>query len=83
MFPRRFHNARSAHGRGPSARTSNPHLCDSQTVAPVTIELGTNTLLGAKPERIAEIPGLLSDATPATAIPLWDGHAGERAPKRF
>ena len=26
------------------------------TERPVTVELGTNTVLGAKPERIAEIP---------------------------
>lgn len=49
------------------------------TERPVTIELGTNTLLGAWPERIAEVPGLLSEAAPATPIPLWDGHAGVRA----
>ena len=49
------------------------------TERPVTIELGTNTLLGAKPERIPEVTSLLSEFTPATAIPLWDGHAGERA----
>ena len=29
------------------------------TERPVTVELGTNTVLGARPERIAEIPGLL------------------------
>jgi UDP-N-acetylglucosamine 2-epimerase (non-hydrolysing) len=48
------------------------------TERPVTIELGTNTLLGARPERIREIPGLLTDERPSEQIPLWDGHAGER-----
>jgi UDP-N-acetylglucosamine 2-epimerase (non-hydrolysing) len=49
------------------------------TERPVTIELGTNVLLGLEPERIAEIPALLGRPLPADAIPLWDGHAGERA----
>ncbi len=49
------------------------------TERPITIEHGTNTLLGARPERIAEIPSLLGlDGDPAP-IPLWDGHAGGRA----
>ena len=46
---------------------------------PVTVELGTNTILGARPERIAEIPGLLGGAAPTEPIPLWDGRAGARA----
>ena len=50
------------------------------TERPVTVELGTNVVLGARPERIAEIPGLLGDGERRqVAIPLWDGHAGERA----
>jgi UDP-N-acetylglucosamine 2-epimerase (non-hydrolysing) len=49
------------------------------TERPVTVELGTNTVLGTRPDRIAEIPALLRDARPPTPIPLWDGHAGERA----
>jgi UDP-N-acetylglucosamine 2-epimerase (non-hydrolysing) len=49
------------------------------TERPVTVELGTNTVLGAQPDRIAEIPALLQRTRPATSIPLWDGHAGERA----
>jgi UDP-N-acetylglucosamine 2-epimerase (non-hydrolysing) len=49
------------------------------TERPITLELGTNTLLGARPERIAEIPQLLERAPAAQPIPLWDGHAGERA----
>jgi UDP-N-acetylglucosamine 2-epimerase (non-hydrolysing) len=48
------------------------------TERPVTIELGTNTLLGVDPARVAEIPALLHDRVAPAAIPLWDGHAGER-----
>jgi UDP-N-acetylglucosamine 2-epimerase (non-hydrolysing) len=50
------------------------------TERPVTVELGTNTLLGLAPERIAAIPQLLKEARerPATAPPLWDGHAADR-----
>jgi UDP-N-acetylglucosamine 2-epimerase (non-hydrolysing) len=49
------------------------------TERPVTIELGTNTLLGLDPARIADIPELLGHSREPGAIPLWDGHAGERA----
>ena len=49
------------------------------TERPVTVELGTNTVIGARPERIAEIPSLLGSVGPAREIPLWDGRAGERA----
>jgi UDP-N-acetylglucosamine 2-epimerase (non-hydrolysing) len=49
------------------------------TERPITIELGTNTLLGARPERIAEIPSLLGGRGELPPIPLWDGRAGERA----
>ena len=49
------------------------------TERPVTVELGTNTVLGARPDRIAEIPSLLEQAQPAREIPLWDGAAGPRA----
>jgi UDP-N-acetylglucosamine 2-epimerase (non-hydrolysing) len=49
------------------------------TERPVTIDLGTNTLLGARPERLAEIPALLDRPLPQSSIPLWDGKAGERA----
>ena len=45
----------------------------------VTEELGTNTLLGAKPERIAEIPKLLERPKPGEVVPGWDGSAGARA----
>jgi UDP-N-acetylglucosamine 2-epimerase (non-hydrolysing) len=49
------------------------------TERPVTIDLGTNMLLGLAPERIAGIPALLETLRAAQPIPLWDGHAGERA----
>ena len=50
------------------------------TERPVTIEMGTNRLLGLDPARILEIPELLGSA-PAGGEgppPLWDGAAGER-----
>jgi UDP-N-acetylglucosamine 2-epimerase (non-hydrolysing) len=51
------------------------------TERPVTVELGTNTVLGATPERIPEVPALLQDraARELAEIPLWDGAAGPRA----
>jgi UDP-N-acetylglucosamine 2-epimerase (non-hydrolysing) len=49
------------------------------TERPVTVELGTNTILGASPEKIAVIPDLLRRPKPGTQIPLWDGSAGVRA----
>jgi UDP-N-acetylglucosamine 2-epimerase (non-hydrolysing) len=51
----------------------------STTERPITIDLGTNTLLGLEPERIADIPALLETTREAGPIPLWDGRAGERA----
>jgi UDP-N-acetylglucosamine 2-epimerase (non-hydrolysing) len=52
----------------------------STTERPVTVELGTNTVLGVDPERIREIPAMLDDERrPTTEIPLWDGNAGSRA----
>jgi UDP-N-acetylglucosamine 2-epimerase (non-hydrolysing) len=50
------------------------------TERPVTVELGTNTLLGLRPERIRDVPGLLRrPAKGAPQVPpLWDGHAAER-----
>jgi UDP-N-acetylglucosamine 2-epimerase (non-hydrolysing) len=49
------------------------------TERPVTVELGTNTVLGLRPDRIREIPELLAERREAQQIPLWDGKAGERA----
>jgi len=49
------------------------------TERPITIELGTNTLLGLEPERLGELPALLAEPKQGQIPPLWDGHAGERA----
>jgi UDP-N-acetylglucosamine 2-epimerase (non-hydrolysing) len=50
------------------------------TERPVTCTLGTNTLLGLDPARIAEIPDLLAAARDLERAipPQWDGHAAER-----
>ena len=52
----------------------------ANTERPVTLRLGTNTLLGLEPAGIDRIlPALASAAPPpAEAPPLWDGHAAER-----
>jgi UDP-N-acetylglucosamine 2-epimerase (non-hydrolysing) len=49
------------------------------TERPVTVELGTNTVLGARPGRIAEVAHLLADPKRGGPIPFWDGEAGRRA----
>jgi len=48
------------------------------TERPVTVELGTNTIMGAEPDRVREIPHLLLKNRPTRQIPLWDGQAGGR-----
>ena len=50
------------------------------TERPVTVRAGTNTLLGLRPERIAEIPALLDEAPKERpqAPEKWDGKAAER-----
>ena len=50
------------------------------TERPVTVRVGTNTLLGLAPQRIAAIPGMLEAAPSAAAEtpPLWDGRAAQR-----
>jgi UDP-N-acetylglucosamine 2-epimerase (non-hydrolysing) len=45
------------------------------TERPITVTLGTNTLI----RELGEIPGLLAREKPGSEIPLWDGNAGERA----
>jgi UDP-N-acetylglucosamine 2-epimerase (non-hydrolysing) len=52
----------------------------ANTERPVTCSIGTNTLLGLAPERIAEIPGLLAqaEARPRRVPELWDGAAASR-----
>lgn len=47
------------------------------TERPVTISHGTNVLLGEDPAAIARVEISPHPPTPC-AIPLWDGHAGER-----
>ncbi len=50
------------------------------TERPVTVELGTNRLVGMDPRAIlAAVDDALAGRWPAGAVPpLWDGHAGER-----
>ena len=50
------------------------------TERPVTLELGTNVLLGLALERIAEVPELIEDARRRGhgVPPLWDGRASAR-----
>jgi UDP-N-acetylglucosamine 2-epimerase (non-hydrolysing) len=57
------------------------------TERPVTIELGTNVLLGLDPARIEEIPTMIASqqhdaregtSSPPEPPPLWDGHAADR-----
>jgi UDP-N-acetylglucosamine 2-epimerase (non-hydrolysing) len=49
------------------------------TERPVTCTLGTNTLLGLAPDRIAEIPSLLTAYNRQThTVPGWDGAAAGR-----
>jgi UDP-N-acetylglucosamine 2-epimerase (non-hydrolysing) len=50
----------------------------ANTERPVTISHGTNKLLGDEPRRLREVR--LSGLAPTPCvIPLWDGHAAERA----
>jgi UDP-N-acetylglucosamine 2-epimerase (non-hydrolysing) len=49
----------------------------ANTERPVTLELGTNTLLGEDPAGIAGVELTGGPRTPSD-IPLWDGRAGER-----
>jgi len=52
----------------------------ANTERPITIEMGTNVLLGLAPERISEVPALLAMARKNVAAvpPRWDGKASER-----
>jgi UDP-N-acetylglucosamine 2-epimerase (non-hydrolysing) len=52
----------------------------ANTERPITVEMGTNTLLGLDTARIADVPELLAEAREreAQVPPLWDGHAAER-----
>jgi UDP-N-acetylglucosamine 2-epimerase (non-hydrolysing) len=50
------------------------------TERPITVAMGTNVVLGADPERVADVPALLEVARGKEAAipPLWDGKASER-----
>ena len=52
----------------------------ANTERPITVELGTNTLLGLEPERIGDVPHLIEEAAgrPSQMPPQWDGNAAER-----
>jgi UDP-N-acetylglucosamine 2-epimerase (non-hydrolysing) len=51
------------------------------TERPITIECGTNTILGVDPEQVRRIPQILDEDEKRVVreIPLWDGQAGGRA----
>jgi UDP-N-acetylglucosamine 2-epimerase (non-hydrolysing) len=51
----------------------------ANTERPVTVEHGTNELLGLDPRAIASVPSRILVPRAAKIPPLWDGHAGERA----
>jgi UDP-N-acetylglucosamine 2-epimerase (non-hydrolysing) len=53
------------------------------TERPITVEMGTNALLGLRPDRVAELPSLVEEirARQAKVPPLWDGRAAERIVK--
>jgi UDP-N-acetylglucosamine 2-epimerase (non-hydrolysing) len=52
----------------------------ANTERPITVSMGTNTLLGLAPARIGDVPALLAEAreNPARVPPLWDGNAAAR-----
>jgi UDP-N-acetylglucosamine 2-epimerase (non-hydrolysing) len=53
----------------------------ANTERPVTVNAGTNTLLGLDPAAIAGIPAALAERAglpPSSPPPLWDGRAAER-----
>jgi UDP-N-acetylglucosamine 2-epimerase (non-hydrolysing) len=51
------------------------------TERPITVEYGTNTVLGVDPDQIRRIPQILDEEKDRAIreIPLWDGRAGHRA----
>ena len=49
----------------------------ANTERPITISLGTNTLIGDDPAAISDVPTPSGVGAPC-AIPLWDGKAAER-----
>jgi UDP-N-acetylglucosamine 2-epimerase (non-hydrolysing) len=50
----------------------------ANTERPITISRGTNLLLGDDPDRLSEVKVSHHPPTPCV-IPMWDGHAAERA----
>lgn len=50
------------------------------TERPITVSVGTNTVVGTDPEKIlaAAFASLGQPANQPVSIPLWDGHAAER-----
>jgi UDP-N-acetylglucosamine 2-epimerase (non-hydrolysing) len=52
----------------------------ANTERPITLSVGTNTLLGLDPAAIRQIPLALAQrpTNPPKPPPLWDGHAAER-----
>jgi len=50
------------------------------TERPITVTMGTNTIVGTDPERIiaAACAALNETSKKAATIPLWDGHTAER-----
>jgi UDP-N-acetylglucosamine 2-epimerase (non-hydrolysing) len=52
----------------------------ANTERPITVEMGTNVLLGLAPDRISGVPALLAEARgkPARVPQLWDGKAAAR-----
>jgi UDP-N-acetylglucosamine 2-epimerase (non-hydrolysing) len=51
----------------------------ANTERPITVELGTNTILGLEPEAVADVPRLLRSPKHGRIPPLWDGKTGIRA----
>jgi UDP-N-acetylglucosamine 2-epimerase (non-hydrolysing) len=49
------------------------------TERPVTVDQGTNVVLGGRPECIAGVTRHLDEPKQGHPIPLWDGSAGRRA----
>jgi UDP-N-acetylglucosamine 2-epimerase (non-hydrolysing) len=52
----------------------------ANTERPITVDMGTNVLLGLAPERISEVPVLLAEtrARDARVPPKWDGRSSAR-----
>ena len=50
------------------------------TERPITVEMGTNTIVGTDPERIVKQAGIALNGSndSARVPPLWDGHTAER-----